>query len=1146
MDQGNEKVPSVPDVVFHRTDSVPQISKSVVPRFSSFKPRTPRPSPAPDALRSSRSASKATEKDAKSRGESRHERHRRHHHRKSENNERKALANAAGTSAKNTQNEGIIRSDAPGEDREDIAYFVEDKYSDDSNIRYGTADRYSVPRYQEAGRHSLLGLPRGFKTASEIDPGRRLITTGSHASSMGNATRPLRSASLKEPALFRISHSLTWDGESEAGRSYIPLTSRNTSKRRKLNNTPLRVPGDPPQEGNAVGSATTSAQGDQESTSEGSGSESEGEPVPDRVSNVRERHVQLSRHVNEKPTDVDAWLSLIEHHDIMLLEGREGLPRGMTNAESRSLADIKLSMYQKALFQAKIDSQRHRLVHGMMIEGSKIWDTKRLAAEWKAVLRQYPQDLLLWMQYLSFQQANFVTFTYEQCRAVFKELLDIIATLQTSAEVENIRIYILLRMTTFMREGGFSEHAHAIWQVILEHSFLEPSSDQAGNYLFSFEDFWDSEVPRIGEESARGWKESERNDVEQTTDPPLPSIHDRELFGSWSELERGRVQSSVLPARTLDEVDASDPYRVILFSDIKSFIFGTSEGQARTHLLEAFMCFCNLPAIPSSSLEHPLLVEDPFLNNQPDQSEHTSLAAWINQLGGQSPFVFPLPTFVTDTTTLFASDENWFNPWKRLGSNLVNTPRGKWIQRSLRQLLVALPDDELFREYVVAFEAQFEIKEARRYAKFLLKQTPSVRLYNAFALLECKAGNIGMGERIWSTALSMRSSFSAASQQDTILVWHSWLWILLDRQHFSKAMRLCLAVPDKKISLDDISQPGPAYLEAHPTSGLRAHQHLLSLLEQNLSLKNPDLSILYLGVLVILTYLTSDRGLAPSLALCTTASLHPTIAQSPHALCLLHQSRARLLHLHAITSTTGYRPKDITEPLAESIHLFPSNTIFLSLYHYHTRRSLLTDRVRDVIPTLTTPPDDHLKEVGRSGSIIPPLFRIWTELHRPTFAGSTSHSIRAAFERAVSDGLDTTTDEDAVSKSPSPGKYSPLVWKLYVLWEVRVARLTQQQPSRPQSATKKSKAKKQFSHQREQDGMERVKAVFYRAIRACPGVKEVYMLAFTIRELRESMQKSELRGVYEMMGDKGLRVHVEIERVEEMIKAVSAGSGERE
>lgn len=61
--------------------------------------------------------------------------------------------------------------------------------------------------------------------------------------------------------------------------------------------------------------------------------------------------------------------------------------------------------------------------------------------------------------------------------------------------------------------------------------------------------------------------------------------------------------------------------------------------------------------------------------------------------------------------------------------------------------------------------------------------------------------------------------------------------------------------------------------------------------------------------------------------------------------------------------------------------------------------------------------------------------------------------------------------------------------------------------------------------------MDKVVQTLDRAIRACPWVKELYMLAFEIPEIRDAMREreGELKALYEAMGDKGLRVHVEMD-----------------
>lgn len=63
---------------------------------------------------------------------------------------------------------------------------------------------------------------------------------------------------------------------------------------------------------------------------------------------------------------------------------------------------------------------------------------------------------------------------------------------------------------------------------------------------------------------------------------------------------------------------------------------------------------------------------------------------------------------------------------------------------------------------------------------------------------------------------------------------------------------------------------------------------------------------------------------------------------------------------------------------------------------------------------------------------------------------------------------------------------------------------------------------------KELGGASVVKAVFYRAVGACPWAKEVYLEAFREGVLREALGVVEVRAVGEAMVDRGLRVHVDL------------------
>lgn len=159
--------------------------------------------------------------------------------------------------------------------------------------------------------------------------------------------------------------------------------------------------------------------------------------------------------------------------------------------------------------------------------------------------------------------------------------------------------------------------------------------------------------------------------------------------------------------------------------------------------------------------------------------------------------------------------------------------------------------------------------------------------------------------------------------------------------------------------------------------------------------------------------------------------------------------------------------------------MFPQNTIFLSLYVWNESRFRIDDRVRSIVHEVVLLPhsSSHTAE-----SVVSLFFSVYTELMRGTATGSNSHSIRASFERAV---------------ESQRGKQSATMWKLYFL----------------------------FEHSRGE--LQRAKMIFYRAVRACPWVKELYLLPF--QYLRGVTPLEELRGIYEMLAEKELRVFVNLD-----------------
>lgn len=1012
--------------------------------------------------------------------------------------------------------------------------FIEDRKGDHYNVTYGSVHHYSIPRYWTAGHQRVVGLGRTHKILQNSDANTRILSedhidSGARVKAqsllVGNVDRK------KAPVHVAPESTNPQSRAAELQRDFLSLSAHGSRKRRRLevqksfhvvSHDRSPIPEQSSREGELLPRKRAISESGTDASDSDTSSDSSKEDVFEQFrKDARQRKtVELSRAVHDRPQDIDAWLALIKHQD-GALDAKESTTRALTNAEKHGLADVKISIYETALSKNTTNPERDRLVIGLMEEGSIIWDTKKLANRWRSILKEHAQFPNLWIKYLDFEQSNFLTFTYDQCKSVYAECLRITATQSLDTNRDQLRVYILLRLTSFMKDAGYSEHAIGLWQAMLEYNYFHPDVLDGQNAEPSFDDFWNSEVTRAGEEGAQGWKSGSNPELAPTSDLSSLRIDPVHIFQSWPACEEEGTLNASLPARTLDEVNNDDPYRVIISSDVTEYLFRVKEPENKVLLLNAFLLFCSLPPLPThrpGPEQH--WWTDGFLRG----SELSLFHVKFDSITRQSiPAISPMTNLVTDTSTMFADSEHWFSCWQDISKSSSNPRVSRFIQLALRQLVDADLNNEHLAEYVIAYQLQHDAKEARKLAKALLKQRPSnLRLYNAYALVECQLGNFDAAERTWSTALSMSRTFPENVRQNAILLWRTWIWQLLDHDEPRKAFALLLAIPEGQV---DVSQLSPQSLSdksndnnVHSTSILKARRTLESALAQATSLHHLDLVCHYSDLLALLAYFTSSHALTAAMAVYSTTipgltNSHPSSSSTSTSTNTnstllaerLHQSRARLLHLHTRTAQAagiggtagGFRPAQITSTLAESVRLFPSNTIFLTLYHHHTQRTLVTDRIRTVIPTL------HSASSGPAAkdSIAPAVFAVWSEMARPSYAGSTSHSIRAAFERAVE----------------AAGAHSLVIWKWYLQWELSVAEAEAAAASSSSSSRTNASPK-----------LARAQDVFYRGMRACPWVKGFYMLAFTEPRLRDATGFTGLRRIYETMAEKGLRIHADL------------------
>ncbi|KAL8770927.1 MAG: hypothetical protein Q9209_003578 [Squamulea sp. 1 TL-2023] len=1086
-----------------------QVSKPV-PRFGSFR------SPASQTIPQEPGAISKLDKNSSSSGT--HDvNSRRHHHR----------SKRPSYNLKPERNKEV--SPAPEHDfvrwDDSPVLFDVDVNGDPRNLVYRSS--YGTPSYHHPWDDRTLGLKTFFGSGVHrigvVDRGKTSLS------------KQIRSE-LKHIKTRRIDLG-AWPGpQNDAGADFVPLQARKGRKRNHeghlINHLSSRTSKsrfqDPAEDKSDLTSAPDAGL---EDASDQFFSEDDGARASALHEDFQRKRAALSSCVDQDPSDWRAWIALIDFQDEL-----DGFPdassqRSHTNAERQSNAEICLSIYSKALKSVVDPEGRERLYLGMMSKAPIVWETRKLSFQWQSIIKQHPLSLQLWKKYLEFYQSAASGFTVEDNKQRHIDCLSMLQGVRRSIDSNKtqnlaayaIQVHVLLRLTILLREAGYTELALAMWQAVVEFEFNKPTSLRRteststpkptyDESVLAFEQFWDSEAPRIGEHNAKGWLCYSDHDVQHIQPPKpgeVPTNRGTNLFKSWADAEYKAYSSSILPGRTIED-PSDDPYRTVLFSDVRHALIESPTAADNRAILVAFLCFCHLP--PSidgvkgqmatwydkqyvrNEILHDRTVspiaklrsQSSVLADEQDSSSSSSITAAITTTDTclSSVFAFSIPNYEISSDTLFAAPNQWFCA---LDSWTESIPKD-FILRTLRLLVDRGIGGDSLVEYLLAFEMHVSPATVKKSARSLLKSRPSsLRLYDAYAQIEVRQGNIDAANGVWDTAIRMSAKFDDSARRDAILLWRSRLWQYFRSGLISEALQQISRYGSEgvvvAIGTNDKLSDG-----ATTTLHLRSRNTFSAARDHMLSLGLLTHAAIYSELLFLSDYLLNTTSIQAAHASFT--SNLPILTQNKElndrrAEALFRQSFARLLYTHTIQKRP-ISPSIIRSSLTESITAFPHNTIFLSLYAWNESRFRIDDRVRGIMRDIivssnklnnTNKQQNHNDD--ESDHISTHFFAVYTDMQRGTLQGSNQSAVRGTFERALSDAA---------------AAHSAGLWKWYFLYEYR------------------------------NKDLKRAREVYYRAVRACPWAKEIYMLGFEY--LSEEMPEGELRGIYDMMVERELRIHL--------------------
>jgi hypothetical protein len=634
-------------------------------------------------------------------------------------------------------------------------------------LRYGTNDRYKVPSYRRSGAGRIIGSP-GFLTIHRDGANERFSINDNREGSggAGSAFRDkalvAATARLKPKRIKPSSPAPTSTASSQE--DFIPLCFSSSRKRKRLSSA-------------SPSPSDSSAESDSTSQS----------PSPDgleqeEISTAKQRSISLSRAVKANPSDTASWLELIGLQDSLFPTPPTSSSR--TADESKAVAQLRLALYEEALPHAVGTADRERLLVGLMREGAKVWDFRVLERKWDEVVKSEGRSFWLWKEWLAFKMTGVsgARLSVDEGRALIQlklkqmeeELRDmaqnVVAVEGGNGEWEGIEllcnrvVYLFLRLTRFLQDTGFAELAVAAWQAVLEMTFSRPadygSTDSAPE---AFADFWESEVARIGEDGAKGWQHFAVGRMDDPPEAKRDSLGDMpptaEPFKAWAAIERQRAENARMPARTLDHGTEDDPFRVVLFSDIKDILVWFPSiilSLVKPKLVDAFLVFCGLPTASLSGEGFADLLGDPFVTpreealdldlNRPETevlSDLSRRAPQFEQQGGN---------MAISQEILFGT--GWFRYLGHL-SSATSRVDSAWVIGTLKYLVHSCRVEEL-AEYYLAMAWLNEPAGARKIAKALLREHSSnIKLYNAYALVEWANQNVEVSNKVLSSATGL-------------------------------------------------------------------------------------------------------------------------------------------------------------------------------------------------------------------------------------------------------------------------------------------------------------------------------------------------------------------------------------------------------
>ncbi|KAN0061526.1 hypothetical protein ACQY0O_006373 [Thecaphora frezii] len=1088
-----------------------------------------------------------------------------------------------------------------------------DTRGDSQAVMYGP-DPARFPAFERSGDGLVLGLAPTFRITGKslrFKGGSSLEVTEQRQGPSRRSEETARSKwkVLRKPGRRFIPPKATTEGQSE---DFVRVSREKPGFREEgfsvLGNILTKMADE---RGGASGAAESSS----EASDGGGSSDDDVAMVEDPYVSVKARSRELHERIRAEPTDVGAWLDLVDLQDrLTSVEAADmgsrmpgarkgdGAERQVSRASrQQATLDVQFSIVGKAI-SAHPDNRRSLLLllsRLQLAAHSGRWDSERLEKEWRKVLgdEAYTSSIdtaaRLWQEYLAWRCSDWASFELARIGDAYSEAIQRFASLipkhtedpHALDQIDQVLLMLFRGRLDVLKDAGMNELALAAVQSLLEINLCAAASatlSDAGDatahpsdlqqILRDYEDFWDSGKPRLMEEGARGWVGYLQHEEDVVCATPLellegePDLAGQHPVDRWLHAELRRSRLRRFAARLTDLPDWQtegmeiDSFAVVLFSDIEPMLFRLAGQRGRLDLLDVSLAFLGLPHGLLTGLSDSI---DVGSEDEEASTIHDGAYVYTETVSPRSTF-WPSTlqedaTAATAAATISArafevvdgevmgrerrsnlSDpaacpvlcapidvESLFCPVSGTGSQVASCLRsvdpaslalaGRLLEQASQHL-----KSTAISVLRLAISSTLNPKSAAKLARKLLSEERDNHvLWYAYARLELCSGKTASARNIFITALNS----SAGQQQQTGAstsylpqMWCSLVELLWKSGEVRGAVATIGAaakcgfsapLPSANVRHMLESPELPSGLEA-----LRTRKALQTLVASSLSsaaVPAVPRGILHQVIfcLALLDYLALPAGEGFPAAMAVLDQQLELLQQHRSTSVQvvaerLSIKRVEFMRAHVVTGQS-YRPIEVGRALDRAVDVSPANTVLWSHLATHEMRNKIDNRLRLALDVHISKQEKmavarRLLQPSDVSAMLTPsatthwLFAVYVELnlHSDHFS---EQAVRRLLQRAV--------DAPATRASST-------LWAVFLEFETRLLRL-------------KANSRRQLKEQQS-----RAKSLLYRAVKACPGCKSIYLYAFR-RPLREAMDLDEICTLYEVMCEKEIRLFVELD-----------------